>query len=114
MRRCRGITMQEPPNPYQQYPQFKQPDYVQPQTYAHQPYDAPTSPNVPVPPPPPPIQGMKAPRSKTSKWIIGCGIVIGILIIGGICSAISSIGKSGTTTPTPTATTGIVNQVIPT
>lgn len=67
---------------------------------------------------PPPLRGKKVrrPRSKKSLWAIGCGTLIGILLLFGLCSAIASIGKSASTasTPTPTESKAAISQVIPT
>lgn len=57
-------------------------------------------------------------RNKKSNCAIGCVTLIGILIVFGLCNAITSIGKTtgvtSTDTPTPTATTATIIQVIST
>lgn len=53
-------------------------------------------------------------QRRKSKLTLGCIVVLGLLLILGICSAVSSIGKSANVTPTPEATTAAIDQVTPT
>ncbi len=93
------------PNPYQylnqQYPSYQQPPY---QGYQQSPYQQPPAPGQFQYPPPynAPQQGHRT-RARKTKFSLGCGAIIAILLFFACIIAASASGI-GTKAPTPTAT----------
>jgi len=97
--------------------------------FSNDPYSQPTVPGQfgplpqqPTKPPKPPLFDIKArrayykqyPLSKKKQFAIGCGTLIGILLLCGVCSAITNTGKAPLPTTAQVATPTLKPTATPT